>query len=82
MLLRDVAKMNHQNDREHSRSLFESVMHPEVISALQDWIRAGSFGVLIGGVGLSYHVRPRLTQDLDFLFLPFLHSQFLYQISF
>ncbi len=69
MMIRDVIKMNRPNDASHSRTLFESVMHPEVIAALQDWIRGGAHGVLIGGVGLAYHIRPRLTQDLDFLFL-------------
>lgn len=68
-MLRDVAVMNRPNDSNHTRPLLESIMHPEVVQALQDWIRAGAAGVLIGGVGLSYHIRPRLTQDLDFLFL-------------
>lgn len=44
-------------------------MMPEVAAALRDWCRADPGGVLIGGLGLSYHVRPRMTQDIDFLFL-------------
>jgi len=42
---------------------------PELIAALREWANSGSGGVLIGGLGLSYHVRPRFTQDIDFLFL-------------
>lgn len=68
-VIRDFTAMRAINDSAHSRSLFESVMAPEVIMALEDWIRAGARGVLIGGAALSYHVRPRYTQDLDFLFL-------------
>ena len=67
--IRNLAKMRHINDSEHTRTLFESVMMPEVVMALQDWIRGGAHGVLIGGAALSYHVRPRFTQDLDVLFL-------------
>jgi hypothetical protein len=67
--IRNLAKMRHINDSEHTRTLFESVMMPEVVMALQDWIRGGAHGVLIGGTALSYHVRPRFTQNLDVLFL-------------
>ena len=31
--------------------------------------KSGGGGVLIGAVALSFHVRPRMTQDMDFLFL-------------
>lgn len=67
MTLRDMRKMRGPNDG--SRSLFESVMVPEVVKALKDWIAGGGTGVLIGGVALSYYVTPRYTQDVDFLFL-------------
>jgi len=67
MKLRDLIKMQKANDG--SRSLFESVMVPELASVLQDWQTYVPNGVLIGGMGLSFHVKPRMTQDLDFLFL-------------
>jgi hypothetical protein len=67
MRLHDIIKMRAPNDG--TRSLFESAMMPELIAALRDWQRANTGGTLIGGMGLSYHVRPRMTQDLDFLFM-------------
>lgn len=69
MVIRNVRKMNTVNDAGHSRSLIESLMMPEVISALRDWTEAAAGEVLIGAAALSFHVRPRMTQDLDFLFL-------------
>ena len=69
MRIRNVGKMNSINDGEHSRSLIESLIMPELITALRHWIRAGGGGVLIGAAALSFHVRPRMTQDVDFLFL-------------
>src|SRR5260370_5879524 len=44
-------------------------MVPEVIVALRDWSRSTGSGVLIGALGLSFHCKPRYTQDIDFLFL-------------
>jgi hypothetical protein len=58
-----------QTINDGTRTLIESIMMPELIAALRDWAKSGSGGVLIGGLGLSYHVRPRFTQDIDFLFL-------------
>jgi hypothetical protein len=52
-----------------TRTLFESVMMSEIIVALRDWSKAQAGGVLIGALGLSYYARPRMTQDIDFLFL-------------
>lgn len=71
MKMRDITKMRTMNDAAHTRTLYESVMLPEVIMALKDWAKVNAGGVLIGGVGLSYHIRPRMTQDLDFLFMNF-----------
>lgn len=52
-----------------TRTLFESAMVPELVSALKDWRNAANANcVLIGGLGLSYYIRPRVTQDIDFLF--------------
>jgi hypothetical protein len=65
--LRKLTKMQTINDG--TRTLIQSIMMPEVIAALRDWANSGSGGVLIGALGLSYHVRPRFTQDIDFLFL-------------
>ena len=65
MKLRDIIKMTTINDC--TRSLFESIMMPELIQALHDWSLINPSNVLIGGLGLSYHARPRMTQDFDFL---------------
>jgi hypothetical protein len=68
MRLRDLGKMTQIN--KGNRSLFESVMVPEVSQALKDWIKGTqSNGVLIGGLALSFYVKPRYTQDVDVLFL-------------
>jgi hypothetical protein len=65
MRLRKLTKMQTVNNG--TRSLFESVMMPEIILALRDWGRSTSVGVLIGALGLSFHCKPRFTQDIDFL---------------
>ena len=47
-----------------------SIMAPEVISALLDWIASSdSQGVLIGGLAFSHYGKPRYTQDVDILYL-------------
>src|SRR5712691_2111238 len=69
MKIRNVAALNSINDAKHSRSFLDSIMLPAVISAVQDWASAGGGGVLVGGGALSFHARPRLTQELDFLFV-------------
>jgi hypothetical protein len=69
MKLRNISAMNRINDAAHSRSLIDSIMIHELIVALRDWTKADAGGALIGAVALSFHVRPRMTQDLDFLFL-------------
>jgi len=68
-MIRNVGAMNSINDAAHSRSLIESTMLPEIILALQDWTTIGSGGVLVGTAALSFHVRPRMTQELQFLCL-------------
>lgn len=67
MKMRDVIKMNGPNDG--TRSLYESVLPNEVLAALRDWGSQVTEPVLIGGVALSFYVRPRFTDDLDYLFL-------------
>ncbi len=69
MKIRNAGKMNIVNDAAHSRSLFESIMMPELISVLRDWTEAAGGGVLIGTAALSFHVRPRISHDIDFLFI-------------
>lgn len=67
--LRSLFNMQHVNDG--TRALLESILAPEVQQAMQDWI-AGTKGidaVLIGGLALSYYMKPRYTSDGDFLFL-------------
>jgi hypothetical protein len=77
--LRKLTKMQTMNDG--TRSLIESVMLPDVIVTLRDWAKGTALtkrkstpsgqaaGVLIGGLGLSYHCKPRYTADIDLLFL-------------
>jgi len=66
--LRNLGKMNHVNDG--TRSLFESILPVEVIDALHDWIENNDTKcVLIGGLALSYYIKPRYTSDVDVLFL-------------
>lgn len=67
MKLRNIKKMSGPNDG--TRTLFESVMAPEVIRALHDWQANGGRGVVIGGVALSYYAKPRYTQDVDVLLM-------------
>jgi hypothetical protein len=69
MKLRDLMKANFPNDG--TRSLLESIMIPEVEAAFKDWKKNSSDlkFVLIGGIALSYYVKPRSTTDADLLFL-------------
>lgn len=68
MRLREITKMNSINDG--TRTLFESIVAPEVLQAIKHWSNEmPSDGVLIGGLALSYYVKPRATMDCDFLFL-------------
>ena len=63
-----IDKMKSPNDG--NRTLLESVVYPEVIKALEDWMNSDVKNcVLIGGVALSYYVVPRMTQDIDMFFL-------------
>jgi hypothetical protein len=65
---RNLRKMNSINDG--TRTLNESIMALEVLDALNDWKKnQPSQGVLIGGIALSFYVKPRYTTDADFLFL-------------
>jgi hypothetical protein len=66
--LRDISKMNSANDG--TRTLFESVLLPEIVSALKDWAAADvDKGVIIGGIAISQYIKPRMTMDIDVLFL-------------
>jgi hypothetical protein len=66
--MRNIWKSKWENDG--FRSLYESVIYPEVIKALDDWKRFGPDNcVLIGGLALSYYVKPRPTEDIDLIFL-------------
>lgn len=66
MRARDLSKMYEVNDG--TRTLLESIVSPEVATALEEWKRSGAGGVLIGGLALSVYVRPRYTQDVDILY--------------
>ncbi len=69
MRLRDLTKTRTANGG--NRTLMESILYPEVVAALEQLRRNGwpPTGVLIGGIPLSFHVKPRATQDIDLLFL-------------
>jgi len=64
-----IEGFSHCNDSNFSRSLIESVMVPEVTAALNDWIGLNVPGILVGGLALSFYVKPRYTSDVDILFL-------------
>jgi hypothetical protein len=69
MALRDLTKTRTINYGH--RTLMESVLYPEVVAAL-DQLRKNGWPrdwVLIGGIALSFHVKPRTTQDIDVLLL-------------
>jgi len=66
--IRNIGKMCDVNKGD--RSLSESIMSPEVILALNDWISNKIDNcVLIGGISLSFYVKPRYTEDVDVIFL-------------
>jgi hypothetical protein len=55
------------------RSLFESIIPNEVILALKDWkdnYDSENY-VIIGGIALSYYIKPRYTEDIDLAFLSY-----------
>lgn len=53
-----------------TRLILESLLVPEVKRALEDWAKNTNCPfVLIGGGALSFHVIPRMTMDIDTLFL-------------
>jgi predicted nucleotidyltransferase len=53
------------------RSLYESIIPNEVIMALRDWKdnHTDQNYVLIGGLALSYYLKPRYTEDVDLIFI-------------
>jgi len=64
--LRNMSLMNATTNA--GRSLLQSVMAPQVQYALGKWIKQAHRGLLIGGLALSYYVKPRYTADIDLLF--------------
>lgn len=65
-----IERLNAPNDQQLSRPLFESIVAPEVTSALAKWIGSTKIpGVLIGGLALSFYVKPRYTMDVDVLYV-------------
>lgn len=67
MRLKEVIdNLNKSSNNDFSRPLLESIVAPEVQSALKKWIKnAKDSGVLIGGLALSFHGKPRQTMDVD-----------------
>ena len=73
-LLRNPEVANHVNDG--TRTLVQSVLVPEVRIALKDWASGTPTwnskvrrALLIGGLAVSYYVRPRATMGIELLFL-------------
>jgi hypothetical protein len=64
--LRKLSKMQTVNDG--TRSFTESVINPELIVALRE-AKSTDSGVLIGGLGLSFHCKPHYSGDIHCLFL-------------
>jgi hypothetical protein len=64
-----IEGFNSANDEQLSRPLLESVIVPEITSAIKDWIGADVPGILIGGLALSFYGKPRYTSDIDVLFI-------------
>lgn len=62
--LRNIDKMNYYQDG--SRSLNESIINKNVIEALPE-LRNTNDAVVIGGVAVSFHTKPVLTDDIDIL---------------
>ena len=60
-------KLNFRNNG--NRLLLESIPVPEVNNALNDWIYYSNEGILIGGCAVSFHGKPRMTMDVDILFV-------------
>lgn len=68
--MRNVGNFKWLNDG--IRSVYESIIYPEVEEALNDWKKhSNSNCVLIGGLAYSFYCKPRATQDIDLLFLSF-----------
>lgn len=63
---RDLRKTRSPNDG--TRTVAQSILSPEVLLALTDWAAQMDHAPLvIGGVALSFHARPRFTSDVDVL---------------
>jgi predicted nucleotidyltransferase len=55
------------------RTLYESIIPNEVITTLNDWkenVGTDKY-LIIGGIALSYYIKPRYTEDLDLIFLSY-----------
>lgn len=66
--MRNIKEMQVANDG--TRTLLASALVPELVSALSDWNQDQTcHDVLIGGLAMSYWVKPRYTQDVDLLIL-------------
>lgn len=76
--LRKIGKMNHYNDG--SRSLFESIVNYDVLLALRQLIARNDVTdtLLIGGLAVSYHAKPRFSNDIDILVLDKRNRQYKY----
>lgn len=66
MKLRNLHNTYKNNDG--TRTLVESTLIPEFIAVIKDLAKSRFDGVLIGGLAVSLHLKPRATTDLDFLF--------------
>lgn len=70
MRLKYIIEGFNRDNKDLSRPLLESIIVPEVTSALKKWIGLSDIpGILIGGLALSFYAKPRYTADIDVLFL-------------
>lgn len=65
--MRNLYKMNDINDG--TRTLYESIISTEIIDTFEELKKSNINFILIGGLALSYYVKPRFTTDIDLLFL-------------
>ena len=70
MRLKSIIEGLNKSNSDLSRPLLESIVVPEVTSALKDWANnANPSGVLIGGLATSFYVKPQQTMDVDVIYL-------------
>lgn len=77
MKLRNIDKMNYYNTG--NRTLYESVLNRYVLKALQTIKKHNDTSkmIIIGGVALSYHTKPYMTDDIDIITTSYINIKYL-----